>query len=424
MHRRQFFRRGAVAAALFGIPAAQAEEAFDGDAPGLPPKKLHKADPTRYWAELRRQWLLAADRINLNCGSVGCTPLPVLRAVIDHLLTAEAFRDADYPWAGYDENPTIRGLRDALAGFLHCDRDELALTRNATEGNNIVCNGLDLKPGDEVLLTDQEHPGGRSCWEQKAARFGVKLNFVKLPRPPASADEIIDRFTKALTPKTRVAAFSHITTVTGLILPVKELCTICRRRGVVTHVDGAHAIGQIPVDLRDLGCDSYATSPHKWLLAPKGTGVLYLREDLQERLWVTIAAAEWRNFKKKAYRFCHVGTSNLSLLVGLKAALDFFAAIGPERIYARIHELARQVRDRLAGYPQLRLPAASADEFYAGLVSFEPAKGDLKRLADECTARHIRVISSPERFRVATHVFTQPTEVNAFFDAVERGLGG
>src|SRR5207244_3185437 len=162
------------------------------------------------------------------------------------------FRDPDYPWFGYDENKPLRELRDALAEFLHCKRDELALTRNATEGNNIVCNGLDLKPGDEVLLSDQEHPGGRCCWEQKAERFGVKLKFFKLPRPPDSADEIIDRFTKALTPKTRVAAFSHITTVTGLILPVKELCDVARRRGVLTHVDGAHAIGQIPIDLRDL----------------------------------------------------------------------------------------------------------------------------------------------------------------------------
>src|SRR5262249_51188947 len=205
MHRRQFIRRGAVAAALFGIPPAQAEQGFGDDPPRLPPKKLFKSDPDRYWAELRRQWLLAADRINLNCGSVGCTPLPVLRAVIDHLLAAEAFRDADYPWFGYDENKPVRELRDAPARLPHRKPHELALTRNATEGNNIVCNGLDLKPGDEVLLTDQEHPGGRCCWEQKAERFGVKLKFFELPRPPKSADEILDRFTKALTPKTRLA---------------------------------------------------------------------------------------------------------------------------------------------------------------------------------------------------------------------------
>src|SRR5262245_36093176 len=202
--RREFFRRAAVGAAAFGLPLSRAERAVAAEAPPLPAPGLFAADPDRYWAELRRQWLLAPDHVNLNCGSVGCTPLPVLNAVIDHLLAAEAFREPDYPWFGYEENPRLRELRDALAGYLHCKRDELALVRNATEGNNVVCNGLDLKAGDEVLLTDQEHPGGRCCWDQRAARHGIKLNTVALPRPPASADEIVDRFARAVTPRTRV----------------------------------------------------------------------------------------------------------------------------------------------------------------------------------------------------------------------------
>src|SRR5207253_4470707 len=147
------------------------------------------------------------------------------------------FREPAYPWFGYEENPRLRELRDALAAFLHCRRDELALVRNATEGNNVVCNGLDFKPGDIALLTDQEHPGGRCCWEQKAARFGIRLNFVNLPRPPASADEIVNLFVKAFTKNTRIVVFSQITTATGLVLPVKEICQAARKRGILTHVD-------------------------------------------------------------------------------------------------------------------------------------------------------------------------------------------
>jgi selenocysteine lyase/cysteine desulfurase len=423
-NRRELFRRAAVGAAVFGLSGAEAERAFAGEAPPLPPPGLHDTDPDRYWAELRRQWLLAPDHVNLNCGSVGCSPLPVLNAVIDHLLSAEAFREPAYPWFGYEENARLRQLRDALAAFLHCKRDELALVRNATEANNVVCNGLDLKAGDEVLLTDQEHPGGRCCWEQKAARYGIKLNTVALPRPPAAADEIVGRFAKALTPRTRVVVFSHITTVTGLVLPAKELCRLARDRGVLSHVDGAHAIGQIPLDLHDLGCDFYATSPHKWLCAPKGTGTLYVREELLDRLWVTVASAGWKDRGLKAYRFSNFGTSNLSVMVGFKAALDFHQKLGPGRVYARIHALAKRVRDRLAEYPQLRLANASADAFYAGLVSFEPVKGDLKRVLAELAARNVRVVGSPNRVRVATHVFTQQTELNALFDAVDRGLRG
>jgi isopenicillin-N epimerase len=424
MQRRQFLQRATVASALFGLPLAQAERVFGNEAPSLPSLKLHATDPDRFWAELRRQWLLAADHINLNCGSAGCTPLPVLRAMIDHLFASEAFREPGYPWFGYEENGRLRELRDALAAFLHCQRDELALTRNATEGNNVVCNGLDLKPGDEVVLTDQEHPGGRCCWEQKAARFGIKLVHVKLLRPPASADEIVDGFRKTITPRTRVFAFSHITSPTGLILPAKEICQLAREHSILSHIDGAHGIGMLPLDLHELGCDFYVSSPHKWLLAPKGTGTLFIREEHLRRLWVNTASADWRNYDQKAYRFSNFGTSNLSVMVGLKAALDFYHTLGPGRIYARIHDLARRVRDRLQGYPQLRLLNGSAEAFYGGLVSFEAVKGDLKRVVAECNARNIRFAGGAGRIRIATHIFTQPTELSAFFDAVERGLRG
>jgi isopenicillin-N epimerase len=430
LSRREVLQRAAAAAALFGLPLARAEQMFAQQTLPLPPPDLLSSDPDRYWAELRRQWLLAADRINLNCGSVGCTPLPVLRAMIDHILSAEEYREPAYPWFGYEENERLHALRDALAAFLRADRDELALVRNATEANNVVCNGLDLQPGDEALLTDQEHPGGRCGWEQKAARYGVKLNYVALPKPPASTEEVVDRFARALTPRTRIIVFSHITTVTGVVLPAKEICQMARSRDVLTHVDGAHAIGQIPLDLHDMGCDFYGSSPHKWLMAPKGTGLLYVRSELQRKLWVNIATANWNNYDMKAYRFSWFGTSNLSVMVGLKAALDFHQQLGSERIYARMHQLATQVRDRVARYPQLKVVNASADAFFGGMVSFEPVPplpagsttGGLKPIADQCAARQIRIAGGAERIRISTHIFTQPTELNAFYDALDAGL--
>ncbi len=423
LERREFLQRGAAAAALFGLPRPQADQLAAPQGPPLPPQDLFAAAPERYWAELRRQWLLAPERINLNCGSVGCTPQPVLRAMIEHILKAEEYRETPYPWFGYEENTRLRELRDALSAFIGCKRDELALVRNATEANNVVCNGLDMKPGDEALLTDQEHPGGRCGWEQKAARFGVKLNYVSLPKPPASKEEIVDLFTKAFTPRTRIIVFSHITTVTGVILPVKEICALARQRGILTHVDGAHAIGQLPLDLHDLGCDFYASSPHKWLMAPKGTGFLYVREEMLERLWVSMASGEWQNYNLKAYRFSNFGTSNLSVMVGLKAALDFVKEIGPQRIYARIHDLATRVRDQVRRHPQLRICNASTDDFFGSLVSFEPPAGaTLQRVAEECSKRAIRIAGGTERIRIATHIFTQPRELDSFFEALDAGM--
>jgi len=428
LRRREFIQRAAVATALLGLPIARAEQLACQDAPPLPSRSLYDADPERYWAALRRQWLLAADRINLNCGSVGCTPLPVLRAMIEHILSAEEFREAPFPWFGYEENARLRDLRDALAAFLGCKRDELALVRNATEANNVVTNGLDFAPGDEILLTDQEHPGGRCGWEQRALRHGLKLNYVALPKPPASTQQILDLFDRAITPRTKLIFFSHITTVTGVILPAKEICALARSKGILTHVDGAHAIGQLPLNLHDLGCDFYASSPHKWLMAPKGTGTLYIREELIDRLWVNIPSGDWHNLPLKAWRFSNFGTSNLSVFVGLRAALDFFHTIGPDRIYARQHQLATRVRDRVAAYPQLRNVNASRDEFFGALVSFEPASisspslKDLSSIARECAARNVRIAGGLERIRIATNIFTQPTELSSFFDAMDAGL--
>lgn len=422
MQRRHFLRHAAVAAAAFGVPLARAEQAFAQDAPPLPSPALYSSDPERYWAELRRQWLLADDRINLNCGSIGCTPLPVLRATIEHMLSAEEFREPAFPWFGYEENTRIHDLRDAMAAFLRINRDEVAILRNATEANNLVCNGLDMKAGEEAILTDQEHPGCRGCWEQKAARFGINIVNVTLPAPPATPEEIVTLFERAITPRTRILVFSHITSPTGLILPVKQICAMARVKGILTHVDGAHAVGQIPLDLHDLGCDFYASSPHKWLMSPKGTGLLYVRPELQEKLWVNVCSGSWHDYTLKAYRFENLGTSNLSVMVGLKAALDFFQTIGPERIYARIHQQASRVRDVIASHPGLQFAAATRDDFYGGLVSFFNTKGDLVKVSDECGKRAIRTGYGSPRMRVATHIFTQQTEINAFADAVDAGM--
>jgi isopenicillin-N epimerase len=422
MQRRQFLHQAAAAAAIFGLPFARAEQMLGQEGPPLPPQDLFATDPERYWAELRRQWLLAADHINLNCGSIGCTPLPVLRATIEHMLSAEEFREGPYPWFGYDENTRIHELREAMAAFLRINIDDLAILRNATEANNVVCNGLDMKNGEEAILTDQEHPGLRGCWEQKAKRFGITIVNVALPTPPASPEEIVGLLEKAITPRTRILNISHITTSTGLIMPVKQISAMARAKGVLVHVDGAHAVGQIPLNLVDLGCDFYSSSPHKWLMSPKGTGLLFVRDEVQERLWVNVVSGEWQNYKLKAYRFENLGTSNLSVMVGLKAALDFFHTIGAERIYARIHQQAKKVRDIVTSHPQLALTAASRDDFFAGLVSFAQPNGDIAKIAGECSKRAIRVGGGTPRIRIATHIFTQQTEINTFADAVEVGL--
>jgi len=226
-------------------------------------------------------------------------------------------------------------LRDPLAAFVGCNRDEIALLRNATEANSYIANGIDLKPGDEVLMTDQEHPGGEHPWNLRAKRYGIVVKKVTLPKPVENPAQALNLFSDAITPRTRVMFFSHISTFSGVVLPAKELCALARRKGIISAVDGAHVPGMMRLNLHELGCDLYSSSPHKWLQAPKGSGFLYVRDEMIDRVWNTIATEGWDDVKLRAERFQRIGSSNVPALWGLRASIQLANDIGMDRIEHR-----------------------------------------------------------------------------------------
>ena len=415
LNRRDMIRSLAGAAALFGLSA----KAVADKQTALPPSDLLGSDPEAFWSRLRdEQFLMPGKRAFLNTGSLGVTARPVLHAVADYLQRA-AELDFDhlqverYPRWGYE---TLDEERMLLAEFVGCTKDELAITHNATEAMSIIAGGMVLEAGAEVLLTNQEHPSGRGPWQVREARGELTTREVDIPLPPESPEQLVDIIISAIGPKTRVLSFSGITSPTGLIMPIQEICDVARERGVLTVVDGAHMSGQVPYRIDAMHCDYYAGSPHKWLFAPAGSGLLYIREEHLDTHYPVIATTGWDDKSLKAGRFMRFGTNNRAVIEGLMAGLAFAQSIGPDNIYRRIHELAVDTYERAVALPYCEMLSPEDDSMYGALVTFRINLPE-ERLAwlwQACRERLIWITGNPQ-LRVSTHIHTRRSDLDLFF---------
>jgi isopenicillin-N epimerase len=302
-----------------------------------------------------------------------------------------------------------------MAEFLKCRPEELAFTHNCTEAMSYIAGGLELKAGDEIIITNQEHGSGTACWKLKAARVGVVIREVPIPVTPRVPEELIEPLVGAMGPKTKVISFSGVTTTTGLILPVKQICRVARERGVLSVVDGAHMDGQIPVDLHELECDYFAGSPHKWLFAPPGCGLLYGRGDMLDRLWPCVVSSGWDNKNGlHAARFMMIGTNNRANIDGMIAGLRFFKKLGEEEIYGRIHELARYARGEAAKRTYLEVVTPEDSRFFGSILSIKFKSDKLDAVWAGLKAKRVYVLGG-QRLRLSFHIHTRRSDIDTFF---------
>ena len=424
--RRRFLKRSIAAAT--GVAAASmwdASAAFAQEQEAVPAGPPDRIDDESYWERVRGQFHLNPDTIYLNNGTLGLCPKPVTKAVYDgYVYLAEAGSEGRYQM--WDE---VEESRKLVTRFLGADEKEIALTRNATEGLRIIANGIRMEPGDEMLMTTDEHIAGYQPWTRRARRYGIRVNQVRIPSPPGSKQEVVDLFERALTPLTKVVFFCHVTRGPGLLYPVRELCDMARDKGIVSAVDGAQTPGMTPVNLHEMGCDLFATSLHKWALTPTGTGCLYVREGFQDNFWPGSGGnGPWNDREQGMWHVGPHGTYERPVRAAIKTALNFLNAIGMDAIYARDRMLSDYLKEQLLELPGVTL-GTSRDHALSspGITSFGVAGWDSSLLRGILEGKAGIILSRDQRryhdlVRVSTHFYNTPAEIDRLIGILKEIL--
>jgi len=419
--RRDFLRQvvPAGAAGLVGLKTNWLERVVSATSAVADRSAADVAADESYWREIQQAFTLDRTIINLNNGYT-CPSPRVVHEALKRYLDMSNQAPIHYMWNLLE--PNVETVRRNLAAEAGCDAEELAITRNASEGLQIAQLGIDLHPGDEVLTTNQDYGRMLDTWEQRVLRDKIKLTKISFPVPTTNVAELKDRFERAITPKTKVIHFCHITNLTGQLFPVRDIARMARSRGIQTIVDGAHAFAHFPFKLRDLEVDYYGTSLHKWLLAPVGTGFLYVRRENIEKLWALTPppASKMKDIRK----FEEVGTHPAANHNAIAEALAFHQAIGIERKSARLRYLTDRFATRLEKHPRVKILSSRLPDQAWGLANVSLEGVDVSKAYDFLWTKY-RIITAAikhaeyQGLRVTPNVYTTLEELDTFSTAIE-----
>jgi selenocysteine lyase/cysteine desulfurase len=319
--------------------------------------------------------------------------------------------------------PQAETIRSGLAELFGCDRDEMAVTRNASESLQILLFGLDIRSGDEVISTSQDYPRMLTALRQREMREGPRLKLVKIPLAPVSTDEIVNVIESAITPQTRLILISHMINLTGQIMPVREICEMARARGIETVVDGAHSFAQLDFKRDDLQCDYFGSSLHKWLYTPKGAGLLYVRKDRIKNVWPLMASED--SLKSDIRKFEEIGTHSSATRLAIGEALLFHGAVGAKRKEERLRYLSSYWMNRLNQLAGITLNTSLVPEQFCAIGNFSIQGGNVTKITEYLMARH-KIIATPivhnefTGIRITPNIFTAIRELDRFCQVIEN----
>ena len=410
MRRRTFLHQMSAAAVVPWLAGASRDLA------DLRRSLASTPDEADFWKEVRSQFLLRPGLVHMNSATIGATPRPVVSAFTDFLWEVESNPQEEVFGAAGEQR--MEDVRARGAAFLAADLDEVALTRNTTEGMNHVAQGLVLQPGDEILSTDHEHPGGSVCWEWLAERTGAEIVRIPMPATAPSADQVVDLVKQHLTPRTRVCSFSHVSTMTGLVMPMAAIAEVTRPRDVLLACDGAQAPGMLSVDVHALGVDTYASSSHKWMLAPKGSGLLYIRKEAQERVRPLTLRSGFHVYSASG------GTRSVAGILAHGVAMDFHDTIGRDKVEARCRALRRTLREALADVEGVKILTPEEEDLCGGILTISLLRGDAGKvratLANDYDVVLKRGSAQYNAIRISTHIFNDESDIERAASALSE----
>lgn len=418
--RRDFARLFAIggSAALFHDPAWARQAP-----PGSPLAPGGAATGETFWTSVRAQFIVPPELAVMNAANLCPASRPALEALQRE--TSSVDRDPS-PNNRARLYPEKENTRKALAAFLRVTPDEIIITRNTSESNNLVSNGLDLKAGDEVIVHSDNHPSNLAAWREKGKRFGYSVVTIEQKNPHPGDDYYLDAFTRAITPRTKVLCFTHLSSTVGDLLPARELCRMARERGVLTLVDGAPTFGLLDLDLSDMQPDFYSGSAHKWPCGARECGVLYVNKTAQARLWPTIYSA-YPGAVGFSRTFEGFGQRDEATMIAFRAALEFQERVGRAAIERRARDLTTQLMDGLRKLPGVTMWTSPVPARRAAIVSLLPGTLDASRLAtalyeQDGIAVATRGGTDRPGIRVSPHLYNSPAEVDRLLAALSRYL--
>lgn len=379
-----------------------------------------------YWTAIQQSFSVTRGIVNLNNGGVSPSPRIVTEAFVRYTWQQE---DATAYTMWQLLEPQSETIRTGLAEIFGCDTEEIAITRNASESLEILLMGLDLKSGDEILTTTQDYPRMLTTLKQRELREGLKLKLIKIPIAPDDVGDIAKAYEQAITPKTRLILISHQINLTGQINPIKRVCEYARSKGIETIVDGAHSFAQFDFKQSDLGCDYFGTSLHKWLYAPKGTGMLYIRKEKIPKVWA-LMASEDKN-KNDIRKFEEIGTHSAAMRLAIGEAVLFHNAIGGKRKEERLRYLSRYWMNNLKAIPKVGFNTSFDPLQSCAIANFKIEGVDPVQLGGYLMSKH-KIFTTPivhDEFtgiRITPNVYTTLWELDRFCnvvsDVAKKGL--